>query len=94
MKYRQGVTEELSGNRWAKYDVELEQADIEDSAREAGLDFNAFTLVQRFNFARLLCAVLLYGAFAGDHPDAKGMLAEARQRFNELVAKLPHVEPS
>jgi hypothetical protein len=89
MKYRQGVTEELPGGRWAKYDVELEEADIADSAREAGLEFDRFTLVQKFNFARLLCAVLLYGAFASDYPEAQGSLAEARQRFNKLCEDLP-----
>lgn len=88
MKFRQAITEERANGVWLKYHVELEEPDIEASAAEMGLRYDWLSVMQRFNFARLLCATLLYSAVVADHPLAEPELIEARTRFTEYRSKL------
>ena len=88
MKFRQAITEERANGVWLKYHVELEEPDIESSAAEMGLIYAELSTLERFNFARLLCATLLYSAMVADHPLAEPELIEARSRFTEYREKL------
>ncbi len=85
MKYRNGISQELSNGRWVKSDLELEETDIQSTAVELGLNYPAMSVLQRFKFAHRLCSMLLYSAVAEDLPNGAEAFQEARERFEGLV---------
>lgn len=48
MKILSGYSEDLSHNNWARGDVELDSADLEDLARDHGFELHGLTLAQKY----------------------------------------------
>ncbi len=87
MKFRQGISEERHSGSWVRRDLELEQGDIEAAALEMGLPFPTLNTLQRFNFARVLTAVMLYSAVLPEWPEAAEPLGIAKAELQQFISQ-------
>jgi hypothetical protein len=88
VKVLRGGSAESSNNRWVKFDVELDESDIQANVVQYGLDYDALSVIQKYTMlvkqAELLVTVRMETlGVTGDRSST-----ELQQDFVAYIKKL------
>lgn len=92
MRVLRGGSAEVSPNKWIKFDIELDEMDLQALVVKNNIDRNQLTVVQKFQLlvtqAELLVTVQMESQGASGSED----IATLNSRLKNLIASLPKSE--
>lgn len=92
MRVLRGGSMETQSNKWFKFDIELDESDLQAIVIKNNLDYSKLTVGQKYQLlvgqAELLVTLQMEGQ--GAHGDKAAW--QLAQEFSTLLEKMPHAD--
>lgn len=95
MKILKGGTAEVNvngTNRWKKFDIELDESDLQAIVVKNSLDYDKLTVVMKYKLLVKQAEILIAVEFESDGLQGDKSVADLSGEFLQFVATLPHVD--
>jgi hypothetical protein len=92
LRVLRGGSAEVESNKWFKFDIELDESDLQAIVIKNNLDSDKLTVGQKYQLlvtqAELLVTLQMEGQGSTGTKTSREILSE----FNTLIEKMPHVD--
>ncbi len=92
MKVLRGGSAETSSNKWFKFDVELDEGDLQAITFQYGLDYDKLSVIQKYRILSKQAEVLVTVEMEQAGLTGKVSSNSAVIAFKEFVSALPKVD--
>jgi hypothetical protein len=92
LRVLRGGSAETDSNKWFKFDIELDESDLQAIVTKYGINQAALTVIQKYNILSTQAEMLVTIQMEAQGLKGDQDLASYVAKFNTLVAGLPKVE--
>lgn len=92
MKILRGGTTELPNNKWYKFDIELDESDLQAIVIKNRLDYDKLTVVNKFRIMSMQAELLVTAQMESQGVSGEKSTREYTAMLSEYIEKLPKTE--
>lgn len=91
MRILRGGSTEIRSNEWFKFDVELDESDLQALVIKHAIDYEKLTVIQKFQFLSLQAEIFVTAQMESRGASGETSLKNLQTNFENFIAKLPKV---
>lgn len=91
MRILRGGSTEIKSNQWFKFDIELDESDLQALIVKHNLDYSKLTVIQKFNLLSLQAELLVTVQMEQKGATGERSIAEYVAQLQDCINKLPKV---
>lgn len=92
MKILRGGSAEVQNGKWFKFDIELDESDLQAIVIKHGLDYEKLSVVQKYQILTTQAELLVTVQMESQGLTGSESSRTFAKRFNDLIDKLTKVE--